>query len=462
MQKVFYEVSSLDKRCYEDLALTEDLLMEHASLSLFQYIERKELKKKSTILIVCGPGNNGADGIALARLLYSKYDVKLFIPFSAKSKMAKLQLTRVKLLGVNIVEKLEACDILVDALFGSGLNKELDEESIGLINQMNQIDAFKIACDIPSGINNLGQILNNAFEADTTITMGALKISLLTDIAKDYVGEILVADLGVQREIYETNTNIFLLDKEDMKLPLRDKKNSHKGSFGHLNVVAGCKKGAGVIAAKAAFGFGAGLVSVVCHEDIELPYHIMQTHFITANCSAIAIGMGLGIYEIDEIKKILAKDVSMIIDADLLYEEVVLEALEKDIVLTPHPKEFCALLKLCRIADIDIETLQNNRFKYVEIFCEKYPKVVLLLKGTNVLIGQNEKIFVNNFGTTVLSKGGSGDVLSGLIGSLLAQGYKPLEAAISSSLAHALAGNNYKKNNYSLIPSDLIEEVKKL
>ncbi|WP_072679681.1 bifunctional ADP-dependent NAD(P)H-hydrate dehydratase/NAD(P)H-hydrate epimerase [Arcobacter sp. LA11] len=461
MQKVFYEVGSLDKRCYEEFALNEDLLMEHASSSLSREIYKKFEKNKS-VFIVCGTGNNGADGIALARLLYKRFDVKLYIPFGVKSSMAEIQLKRINLLGIEVVDELIESDIIVDCLFGSGLNKDLDDKSQYILNTLNTFDSFKIACDIPSGVNNLGQVTTVAFEANITITMGALKTSLFTDIAKDFVGEIKVANLGVQREIYEVESNIFLLEKEDMKLPFRDKKDAHKGTYGHLNVVAGCKKGAGVIAAKAAFGFGAGLVSVICHENIDLPYHIMQTHKLTTNCTAIALGMGLGRYEEDEIQKILKKDVPIIIDADLFYEDVILEALDKEVVLTPHPKEFCELLKLCDIDDISVETLQNNRFKYVEVFCKRYPKVILLLKGANVLISQNDKIYINNLGSAVLAKGGSGDVLSGLVGSLLAQGYKPLDATINASLAHVIAAGNYRKNNYSLIPSDLVEEVKKL
>lgn len=464
MQKLFYEVASLDKRCYEEFNLREDILMEHASASMYEYIVKniKNNNNQKSILIVCGAGNNGADGIALARILHSKYDVKLYMPFSTKSSMAKLQEKIAKAIGVNIVTKITKSDVVVDCLFGSGLNKDLDKQSQEIINILNSYEAYKIACDIPSGINHQGQISTVAFQADITITMGALKVSLFSDVAKDYVGEIIVSDLGIQREVYEKDSKLFLLDESDMKLPFRNKKNSHKGSFGHLNVIAGGKKGAGVIAAKAAFGFGCGLVSVVSHEDIDLPYHIMQTHFISENCTAIAIGMGLGIYEVNEIKEILAKGIPTIIDADLFHEGVILEVLEKEVVLTPHPKEFCSLLKLCGMGDVDIETLQDNRFSYVKSFCEKYPKVVLLLKGANVIIAQNDKMYINSFGSSILAKGGSGDVLSGLIGSLLAQGYNPIDAAISASLAHTKAANNYKKNNYSLIPADLVEEVRKL
>ncbi|MEV9593575.1 NAD(P)H-hydrate dehydratase [Aliarcobacter butzleri] len=461
MQKIFDEVNSLDKRCYEEFFLNEDILMEHAASSMCSYIEDIFEENKS-VLIVCGSGNNGADGLVLARLLHKKFDVSLYLTSESKSSMAKLQYKRVKTLDIKEVDGVFEADIIVDCLFGTGLNKPLDEKYLNLIDTLNSYSSFKIACDIPSGINSLGQINSSTFEADVTITMGALKTSLFTDFAKDYIGEIIVSNLGVQREIYETQTNKFLLDESDMNLPTRNKKNSHKGSFGHLNVVAGCKKGAGIIAAKAAFGFGAGLVSIVCHENLDLPYHIMQTHFISENCTAIALGMGLGKYETNEIRKILEKPISKIIDADLFYDELIVEVLDKEVVLTPHPKEFVSLLKLTNIAEISVEELQNNRFLYVEKFTKKYPKVVLLLKGANVIIAQNEKLYVNSFGSAVLSKGGSGDVLSGLTGSLLAQGYEPLQAAITASLAHTLAARNYKKNNYALSPQDLIEEIKNL
>ena len=461
MQKIFDEVNSLDKRCYEKFALSEDILMEHAASSMYDFIESKFEENKS-ILIVCGSGNNGADGIALARLLHKKYDVNLYLAKEPKSTMAKIQLQRVKSLDIKIVKEIFEADIIVDCLFGSGLNKQLNIDDTSLLENLNSFNSYKIACDIPSGIDNLGQVKTIAFEADTTITMGALKTSLFSDIAKDYAGEIIVANLGVQREVYEIETNKYLLDESDMKLPFRNKKNAHKGTYGHLNVYVGDKKGAGIISSKAAFGFGVGLVSAISHENLDLPYHIMQTQNISENCTAIAIGMGLGKYETNEIREILNSKIPKIIDADLFYDKIVLECFNQEVVLTPHPKEFVSLLKLCDIANITIDELQNNRFLYVEKFCQKYPNVVLLLKGTNVIISQKDKLYVNSFGSAVLSKGGSGDVLSGLIGSLLAQGYKPLDSAITASLAHAIAGRNYSKNNYSLIPSDLVEEVTKL
>jgi hydroxyethylthiazole kinase-like uncharacterized protein yjeF len=132
------------------------------------------------------------------------------------------------------------------------------------------------------------------------------------------------------------------------------------------------------------------------------------------------------------------------------------------VVVTPHAKEFVSLLKITNVADITTEELQKNRFKYAEDFCKTYPNVTLLLKGANVIIAHNEKFYINPHGTPALAKGGSGDVLSGLIGALLAQGRTPLEAAINGSLTHAKLALSYKGVDFSLTPDDLIDEICKL
>jgi len=462
MQKVFDEVGSLDKRCYLQFGLTEDILMEHAANSINIFI-REKYPLNSKLLIACGVGNNGADGIALARLLYSDYDVELFLPFGVKSDMGKLQLQRVKLLALDISEELseDNFDLVVDCLFGSGLNRKLSDKYKNLIEKLNNLDGYKLSCDIPSGILYDGTLSDEVFVSDTTITMGALKSSLFGDNVKDFVGEIRVANLGLSRDIYESSSNTFLLEKSDLKLPIRDKQLTHKGTFGHLAVIKGHKEGASILSASVAIPFGVGLVSCVSGEKIaNLPYSIMQSNILPKNTTAIAIGMGLGKnYD----KSMLENKIPKVLDADIFYDEVILEQLEKEnIVLTPHPKEFCSLLSLCGIASIDIDTLQKDRFKYLKLFCKKYPKVVLLLKGANVLISKDDKVYINTYGSSILSFGGSGDILSGLIGSLLAQGYSSLDAAISGTLAHTLAASNYTYSNYSLTPEGLIEEIKKL
>lgn len=462
MEKVFDEVDSLDKRCYEQFRLTEDILMEHAANSMNIFI-RERFSLNSKIVISCGVGNNGADGIALARLLSSDYIVKLFIPYGTKSAMGQLQLKRVKLLGIEIVDELreDNFDIVVDCLFGSGLNRKLSDNYLELIKKLNSLSGYKLACDIPSGILDDGTLSDEVFICDTTITMGALKKALFGDMAKDFVGDIKVANLGVSREIYETSSNTFLLEKSDLKLPIRSKQLTHKGTFGHIAVITGEKEGASILSASVAIPFGAGLVSCVsCKNILNLPYSIMQSKILPKTTTAIAIGMGLGkVYD----KSILENNIPKVLDADIFYDEVILEQLEKEnVVLTPHPKEFCSLLSLCGIVSIDLNKLQQQRFKYLKLFCQKYPKVVLLLKGANVLIAKDDKVYINTYGSSILSFGGSGDILSGLIGSLLAQGYSSLDAAISGTLAHTLAASNYTYSNYSLTPDGLIEEIKKL
>jgi len=174
--------------------------------------------------------------------------------------------------------------------------------------------------------------------------------------------------------------------------------------------------------------------------------------------------MGLGDnYSDKELEDLLSKNIPIICDADMFYKKIILKILEKqNIILTPHPKEFISLLKLTNIANISVNELQKNRFKYTLEFSNKFPKIVLLLKGANTIITQDRKIYINSFGSNSLSKGGSGDILSGLIASLLAQGYNTLEATISASLAHSIASAKYNKNNYSMRPEDLIEGVCKL
>jgi hydroxyethylthiazole kinase-like uncharacterized protein yjeF len=291
--------------------------------------------------------------------------------------------------------------------------------------------------------------------------MGGLKRSLFSDAAKEYVGEIRVANLGISRSRYEISSTWQLLDPSDLSLPLRSHTSTHKGSYGHLSVICGEKIGASIIAGSAALRFGTGLVSLISNENVTLPYELMQSHSLPSSTTAIAVGMGLGEeFGDDELAQLLDNTYPLVLDADIFYHTLFSTLLmRKQIVLTPHPKEFIHILRVCGIADIEVATLQNDRFTYVERFCAAYPNAVLLLKGANVIIGTQERFFINPHGTVALAKGGSGDVLSGLIGALLAQGYEPLNAAIQASLTHTLAAQKFDKNNYALTPYDIIEGI---
>ncbi len=460
MKPVFREVYTFDKKCYEKYKLTEDILMEHAANAMAEVIKAK-VKKGSTINIISGPGNNGADGITLGRILLGDYKINLYLPLGAKSQMAKLQLERFLAVGGEVKETYERCECLVDAIFGSGLKRDLPKDIACMIKKMNHIDALKIACDIPTGIDDEGNLRPIAFKADITVTMGAEKLSLYSDMAKDYVGEIIRADLGVSFSKYRGKSDYHVWERSDLALPIRKKQNSHKRTYGHLGVLAGDKKGAAVLAAKAAFNFGCGLVSVVSHEYFNLPYEIMFSEKIENHFNSLAFGMGMGNYFDDEIDKLLSMNVPMVIDADMFYKEEIKEFLKKDkIVLTPHPKEFASLLKILGFGEFSPSEIQKNRFRLSEEFSKKYPKVVLLLKGANKIIAFNKKLHIDPLGSVALAKGGSGDVLAGMIGGLLAQGYHPFKATIMASLAHSIAGNY--EPNYALTPEKLIKRLEEI
>ncbi len=461
MQKLFDEVATLDLRCYEEFGLSEDILMEHAADGMADYITQNFVKN-SKVLIVCGSGNNGADGIVLARLLYHDYRVDIFYLKEPSSPMAILQDKRAHAIGIKRTIELNECDVLVDAVVGTGFKGEFNNEAKAVMQSVNKLKAFKIACDIPSGLRSDGACDENTFIADISLTMGALKKSMFSDEAKEFVGDIKVLNLGLSRDVYETPSEWNLLDLDDLELPYRDQKNTHKGSYGHLAIPCGEKSGASMMSGLSALKFGSGLVTLVgVEEPFNIPCSLMYANKIPSNTTAIACGMGLGtLFSESELHLFLDNSLPLIADADIFNMSVVLEILKrKDIVITPHPKEFVSLLKLTDIADISIGELQKNRFKYSEEFCKKYPHVTLLLKGANVIIGEGERFFINPHGSSALAKGGSGDVLSGLVGALLAQGFKPLESAINASLAHTRLVQNYKGADFSLTPQDLISEI---
>ena len=463
MKNLYKEVYSLDKACYEK-GLNEYILMENAARKMYEEIKKRNLKN---VCIVCGSGNNGADGIALGRMLLGECYVSLFLPMGVKSEMAKYQLEIYKNYGgeyseykPNMMQMMVMYDCYVDAIFGSGLKRKLDNNINQLIKMLNKRDGFKLACDIPTGLDENGNKMGEVFKADVTITMGAEKLALYSDEAKNYVGKIKVANLGVSYKNYTNKSKYFLLEKQDIKLPIRKQQNTHKGNFGHIGVLVGEKSGAGIIASLAALNFGAGLVTTITREKVNIPYELMNDDIISEKFDVIVFGMGLGNYFDDELEKISKMKIKKVIDADMFYKKEILLFLDDKIVLTPHPKEFSSLLKICNLGEYSIKEIQQNRFKLALEFVKKYPKVVLVLKGANTIIAYKNQLYINPFGTPALSKGGSGDVLSGMIGALVGQNYHPLKASITAVLSHSIAGDVFP--NYSLTPTKLIKRVSNL
>jgi len=466
MQKVFTDCYALDKRCYEQYGLNEDILMEHAARGMADYI-RAHVKLGASVLIVCGSGNNGGDGMVLARQLHGEYAVSIHLPFGVKSPMARLQLERARKVGVPESEEVYEAEVIVDAIFGAGLSRMLDAPTQALLHKLNAFDGLKLACDLPTGVGGDGQLMPLAFEADVTVTMGALKESLYLDESKDTIGEIRCVDLGISRTMYEMPSDTYVLEPADLHLPSRLKTSTHKGSFGHAVLFCGEKEGAGIIAATAASRFGAGLTTLVVHEHLSPPPFLMHATVVPSNASALAIGMGLGgHFEREFLERyVVGSHLPVVLDADAFHSELLLQILtqkEREVVITPHPKEFCAMWERLTGEKLDVDAVQQHRFEIVRRFNEKYPHVTLLLKGATMLIMQEERLYINPLGSAKLSKGGSGDVLSGLIVALLAQGYTGIDAAIQGSLALTAAAKRYRGASYTMLPTDLIEEVARL
>ncbi len=459
MKNVYESVNFLDKRVVDEFGLSEEILMENAAMALEKEIDRFA-SKNSMIIIVAGSGNNGADGLVLARRISKRFNVKIFMPSNPHSVLCELAYMRAQTLECEFIDKLYKCDIIVDCLFGSGFRGNLEIRYQNLIEQMNTISRKRIACDIPSGITKDGSIDKIAFKADVTVSMGALKLAYFSDKAKDFIGEIIEANLGISSANYEVDSDIKLLESSDLRAPHRILQNTHKGDFGHCCVIAGEKQGACVLSALSAFAFGAGLVSIIGKVD-NIPYHIMNTMSLPDKCNAIAFGMGLG-NEVEKYDFDFIGRIPSVIDADMFYHRDLPTMLEQgNIILTPHMKEFRALLSITGIGDFDIDYIIANKIKLAQEFSIRFDNVVLLLKGANTIIANKGRIYINNLGSNNLAKGGSGDVLSGMIVSLLAQKYSLLDSAISASLAHSIAARNIE-SSYGLEPLKLIEEIKKL
>lgn len=495
MQKLFSDTRKLDSSCRASYGLSEEIMMENAASALENQI-RKNAAPGQSVFILCGGGNNGADGYALSRKLNKDFDVSVYSVFEAASEECVLQKARAEKCGVPVkefdkecAEKIGGNSVAVDCIFGSGFHGEFSGENAELIkstfDRLNKLPCLKIACDVPSGIHQDGTVCSAVFAADITVSMGALKMCLFSDGAKDFAGTVVCANLGVSRTLYENSSEenlepAFLLEESDLALPFRRKNCVNKGTFGTAYIACGEKSGAGCIAARACLKFGAGLATLIRPEEnfsktgcAGLTAEILTAEKFGGRVDALAVGMGLG-HDEDAADFYFSylknnRSVPAVLDADVFYSKQIKSLLKEraeGCVLTPHPKEFAALLKSCALGEYSVSECAGNRAPLIKKFCLEFPNAVLLVKGANPMIGvytdaEGFRLFVNPLGSPALAKGGSGDVLSGMICALLAQGYSPLDAALSGSLAHAMAGRKFK-NNFALTPSTLTEALGEL
>ncbi|WP_334088029.1 NAD(P)H-hydrate dehydratase [Helicobacter typhlonius] len=469
MKNIYQNTSFLDKRACEKYHLTSEILMENAACALESLIVSLT-HKGSVITILCGGGDNGGDGYALARRLSGDYQVRIYQVKEPKSPLCVQNYERATQCEIKFIKKILPCDVVVDCVVGSGLKGTLDSEICDVLTTAQKCARINIACDVPSGLSEQND--GFVFKTHHTLCMGAISLACLSDRAKDIVGELHIGKLGLSANHYQISSNIKLLETSDLALPLRRENNTHKGNYGFLAVFSGEKVGASILSAQSALSFGVGLVSLITDEERFIPPEIMQEQNLPTKASAITLGMGLGIDKSAKILENLCESpLPCVIDADCFHTPMIKTFLDKslkqrtldftrEIVLTPHPKEFASLLQICDLGEYN----PQKKVDFMLNFTQKYPHTTLLLKGANVFIAQGQELYINPLGTSALAKGGSGDVLSGIIGSLLAQGQNGLNSAIQGSLAHSLSAKVALKHNasYALTPQILIESLRLL
>ena len=463
-------------------------LMENAANSCANWLE-ENYNVHHRIIIFCGTGNNGGDGFAIARLLYHKgFDVNVFAnPNSNYSENALINLERCKdITGIDILDfgtlnqyVFKENSIIIDALFGIGVNRNIEGETADVIFFLNDLKLPKVSIDIPSGLMADEIIAENAviFKADHTLTFQTWKKSMLHPEAGIFCGAIHVLDIGLSDEFYVseiTNNNVIddILISEIYK---PRKEFSHKGTYGKTNIVAGSfgKIGAAVIATKATLKSGSGLTFILAP---KCGYEILQTNcpeamfiaggqnevtsFDFEENAVIGIGPGLGTASKTEssfLQFLKTYKKLLVIDADALNiiskNPAGLNQIPKGSIITPHPKEFERLFGKT-----------ENSFERLHLAIKKAQElqIYIVLKDhhTQVITPENQ-VFYNITGNSGMAKGGSGDALLGIITSLLAQNYSPKNASIFGVWLHGKAGDfaAEKFSKEAMLPSDLIEEI---
>lgn len=507
----------IDSKTINSVGIPSMVLMERAALSVVKNIKERE-ESGSKIIVVAGVGNNGGDGVCVARILREdgyKADVYLIGNQDKCSIETKQQIIIARNSGVVFVNQInfDEYDIIVDSIFGIGLCRDVKDEFYDIIDKINNANKVVYAVDMPSGINtDTGFIQGIAVKANYTITFGVNKKGLILHPGRVYAGKVIVEDIGFPKHIIEElclEDGFISYAKDDYKnyLPKR-KTNSNKGTYGRVLVVAGSNNMAGAcyFSAKAAYRMGAGLVQIFTCEDNRtilqglVPEAIMTTYenesdkkdyhinvekdinnskIITYDkikeklnkaiewCSCVVVGPGLGTSDMSkEIVKYILENCNktMVLDADAIniLADVAGQYISglENVILTPHLKEMSRLIKC------DVREIQDNMYNprklalQIDSFLDKANNV-LVLKDATSLVLNNKKIYVNTSGNNGLATGGSGDVLSGIIAGLLAQGLNNIEAASLGVFIHGMAAESYvnKSNCYSLNASDLLEEI---
>lgn len=488
--KQFYEA---DKVTTEKQGITSSDLIERAAGQIFKWLHQRMQGAQVPIHIFCGIGNNGGDGLALGRILIEQgYNVNVFIAnFTDKrSKCFLINYGRIKdvtkkwpvlMTSEKDFPEIHPDDIIIDALFGIGLNRPIEGWVKNLIIYLNQEKAFKLAIDIPSGLTANAAVMDPeaVLKANHTLTFQAPKLAFFLPESGKFVPYFEVLDIGLDPEfLFSIPPLAQLMGKAQVQPIYRQReKYSHKGDYGHALIVAGSKgkMGAARMASEAVLRIGAGMVTTfvpssgndILQTSLPEAMTISDTHpdvitSVAFDFEPTAIGVGMGIGTSETTQKALVelfkanKETPFLIDADAINciaaNRTLLKAVPKHSILTPHLGELERL--------IGKWTDDHDRLAKVKAFSTKH-EVIVVMKGAHSIVVAGENLFINSTGNPGMATAGSGDVLAGMITGLLAQGYDPTAAATFGVYLHGSAGNlvTQEKGFEALIASDITNTV---
>ncbi len=498
------DIRAIDLKAVEKYQIPYMVLMENAGIALAEEV-KKHINPHSKVIIIAGMGNNGGDGLVCARHLHNEsYRVKIFMIGNHKklSEHANHNFEIVKHLNIPVetindisgVKKLGKIiaydDIVVDCIFGIGITKEVEGVYELAIDEINESSGFVISCDIPSGIHaSEGLVMKTAVRANKTVALCLPKVGNIMYPAAEYNGELVVKKIAIPKELVDEMPiplETITVDMVKQMIPKRQR-NSHKGVYGKASIIAGSfgMTGAAILCGKSALRSGVGLLKLIIPESLHtiittsvpeavtVPlaetrkgvFGINQVEKLVHTCDAadvIAIGPGCGQNaEMNEILRhlITLVDRPVIIDADglntLARHVDVLRNKINDVVLTPHPGE------MSRLTNLPLEVINQHPINTAREFASKW-QVTVVLKGARTVIAlPSGQTYININGNPGMATAGSGDVLTGIITSLVAQGLSAENAAIAGVYIHGYSGDLMvgQKGEYGLIAGDLIEGI---
>jgi len=481
----------IDKKAINDIGIPEIVLMENAASEVCKKIRCKG----KSFLILCGKGNNGGDGLALARkLLLQERKVKIYI-ISNDNKYTESFTCNLNIL-LNILGEeniafingegdincefkndLQNFDVIVDAIFGVGLNKNINGFFEKVIENVNEYGKFIASIDVPSGLNcDTGNVMGVSVRAHETYTFEAIKQGFLNYKAFEYIGKIELLKIGIPNNIKDGLGKIVnILEEREYKNLLPERKvYGHKGDYGRAIVVAGSRgfTGAAFISTECTVRAGAGLTTLICQsKEVQqvLENKLIEAMTITIddekvwdiikNADAIAVGpgIGVGINQYSMLKKIIRMSTCpIIIDADgitiLANNKDLLSGLKGRCIITPH------LGEMARFVNKKISEVEYNRIKIAEKVANEY-QIVVLLKGYNTIITDGKQTYVNSTGNSKMASGGMGDALTGIINAFVSQGVELIDSALISAYLHGKIADDLCEKNYIINARDIIRNL---